>query len=289
VADSLIARLGAWLDGYETHSRSSFELYGSGPVVGSLAAVEISSSEAQALSPEWNQHLVFDAFGMSIFRLHAAADHLHTLSLALGPPPMVFSVFTLARAVLEIGARAWWLLDPTIGARERAARHLTENLYSFWETAQLGDQMADGGTPQDRIARTIEWAEQNAFTVKSAKGRATSIDEARPSATSLMDQMLPDLGPAAFKGWSAVAHVTTGGMVSAFNFTTSDDGTGSDPSIRSDAIANVIFTVLFAYEKAFGRAVEVLGWDTSVWLGWSTKIKGEMIEMHHAIASLEPD
>ena len=54
----------------------------------------------------------------------AAGDHLKALARILTPPVLTASPWTVTRTVLEATARASWLLNPSLSATERMARHL---------------------------------------------------------------------------------------------------------------------------------------------------------------------
>ena len=49
----------------------------------------------------------------------------------------------LARPAIEIGATAWWLMEPGIGVRRRTSGHLVLNLISVCRAAQVADELGD--------------------------------------------------------------------------------------------------------------------------------------------------
>jgi hypothetical protein len=44
---------------------------------------------------------------------------------------------------MEIGATAWWLMEPGIGVRRRTCRHLVLSLISTRRAAQVAEELGD--------------------------------------------------------------------------------------------------------------------------------------------------
>jgi hypothetical protein len=87
------------------------------PAAGDVRAVASADSESMTKAYEYTMLL-----------LASASDHLRAIADLLAPKHGFLPSFTLARALLEASARAWYLLDPDIGCDERLRRYVNERL-----------------------------------------------------------------------------------------------------------------------------------------------------------------
>lgn len=87
----------------------------------------------------------------------ACAHHLQALPDLLEPPLPVLADLTVARAVLETAARAWWLYDPEVEPLDRLGRAWTERLYALTERDKLlrsfNTEPDDGGAVKAQATR----------------------------------------------------------------------------------------------------------------------------------------
>src|SRR5829696_868557 len=97
------------------------------PTENSIAERQIAQ-EQHKLVASWSATPVELSFATAEEHIGHAQDHLLALQRLLPPPFQVFPICTLARSALEASARAWWLLDPSISARKRVARTMTDRL-----------------------------------------------------------------------------------------------------------------------------------------------------------------
>jgi hypothetical protein len=284
--DQVLGRLRTWLDGYANHAESTVV---AGHVPGSLAAGEIESPEAAELAPEWEPSMVSNTFGWAIMRMLAVMDHLRSLSRLLAPPPALFATYSVGRAVLDLTARIYWLLDPELGLLRRAERHISEDyLYSFWELQNAGVALSDGSTTESRIERCLDWAETHhlEFDPGNGRRRAPWIGKPRPSITRLVNEMVPGPGDGpgleqAYRIWAGKSHGTIAGFAPALVAAT-DPSTGERlvqaRVTRQDVVQIAAFSTL-SFRTMFDRAVDVFGWDREVWESWDTHAISDLIAM----------
>jgi hypothetical protein len=284
--DRVLGRLRTWLDGYSNHAETTV---GAGAVLGSLAAAEVESPEAAELAPEWESSMVYNAFGWATLRIVAAVDHLRSLSRLLAPPPAIFATYSVGRAVLELTARVYWLLDPELGVRARAARHISEDLlYSFWEVQRAGVGLSDGATTESRIELCLDWAETHGFEFDRGDGRrrAPWIGERRPFATRLVNEMAPGHGDGpglgqAYQIWAGKSHGTAAGyapsLVPAANPSTGERVTQA--RVTDQDLVQIVGVSILSFKAMFDRAVDVFGWDRGVWESWDTHAMRDLIAL----------
>lgn len=256
------------IEGTARITSSLHEHHGSDPVPGSEAAGELAPRNEASLAAPWMERPIYDALGMASLTATAAMDSLHALHRAMGPPwPLAFAPWGIARTALELAARAWWRLEPGIGYRGRVARGMTEKLYAFWETQQLGARLVDGGDAGERIERTVEWARDHDFNVvRVRKPSLWAVEEPRPSSTDVATGLFgDDFGRIAFKVGSQFIHGNVSGLLSRLVATGNDR---ADVTISNAELANIGFTVVLGYSRMLDRMVRLYGWDLSIWGGW---------------------
>jgi hypothetical protein len=130
------------LRGFANCAESYQRLHHYLPAPGSVAAREIAAGGS----------LATDTLSFAAMVLGGAHDHVIGLENLLAAQSSVYAPHTVARALLEGAARAWWLLDPVIEGRERACRVLTERLASLHEAAKI-ERVATEGAGQSTTAR----------------------------------------------------------------------------------------------------------------------------------------
>jgi len=92
------------------------------PAWQSDAARELSNSEVRADGSPWGDEPVRTAYAAAAVFLLTATDSLRALADSANVLTTTYTSGVLARAVMEAGAQAWWLLEGGIGARRRVIR-----------------------------------------------------------------------------------------------------------------------------------------------------------------------
>lgn len=148
----------------------------------------------------------------SLYRMHAAADHLGALARTLQWPPKLFGPVVVARASLEAAARVQWLCAPDVSLPQRFARHAIERLegLDWW-----ADRASDAPGSEDREARRELFEEllADVYQVevrRSRRGRLIEVGgERTPTWTRLVSELLEgpgNPGRSVYQRFAAVAH-----------------------------------------------------------------------------------
>jgi hypothetical protein len=197
----------------------------------------------------------------TILLLASASDHLRAIADLLGHRHGFFPNFSLARAVLEAAARAWYLLDPEIDCDERLRRYLNERLVSLqeqvWLLTNIGDATDD---KRAEITEILLTAELHGYPVRRSSGRPSSIGlQRRPTTAALIHELIPDptgtmAGKALYQVMSAVVHAAPHALTKEVFETDEPEGDlfGTDV---------VMVIALFVFIEAAFRALDQLGWD----------------------------
>lgn len=255
------------LRGFANCAESYQRLHHYLPVPGSVAAREIEAGGS----------LATDTLSSAAMVLGGAHDHVIGLENLLAAQSSVYAPHTVARALLEGAARAWWLLDPAIDGRERACRGFTERLASLHEAAKI-ERVATGGTGQATTARihhVADLARHHGLQVlNDDRGRPAAVGAPRLSATVLVARLLDGrdgdkvFGEVAFRAWSGATHGMLWSLTASLD--PQPDPTGQHQLIAHrrmtlDAVEQLTAIAAMAFGEAFNREVEVYGWDRREW------------------------
>lgn len=93
------------------------------PAWRSEAADELRNAEAGP-GGAWGENPVRTAYAAASTFVFAAVDCLDAMADSANLLTTLFVPHVLARAAMEAGAQAWWLLEPKIGARNRVIRSI---------------------------------------------------------------------------------------------------------------------------------------------------------------------
>jgi hypothetical protein len=211
-----------------------------------------------------HQH-VLDAVSIAAFRMAAADDHLLAVSRLVPHPSAVYSIYTLARTVAEVSARAWWLLDPSIGSGGRAERGLAERIYGITEAGKLPIE----GIAEHTRARVAELRR-----LAQAEGLSISREHKSPGGGEVLRELMGrdeesrSLGDHTYKLLSAFTHGTSYALQQLIHRDTirgsEIDGMGQvqvGTSASKEAVA--LLMAFLPYMEATQRQSVLHGWDAS--------------------------
>ncbi|MET8592868.1 hypothetical protein [Streptomyces sp. NPDC005078] len=194
------------------------------PVAGSPAALECAT---EPLAGPWGDTPTADANTSVLLQVTAAMDHLLGLETLLTGPSL-YAPFTVARSVIDIASQAWHQLEPGIGGKERALRHINSRLRSLWEQTKLveDDSRAEAqkirNDAQQRINVIVSCAQMHHLAVRSPNDRrraptvGTPLKSTTVLANACVSDTVPNLGAAFWRFTSAITHGQAHGLMSAF-------------------------------------------------------------------------
>lgn len=246
------------------------------PTPGSRAAVEVAEEPAYA------EHVggrpVVNARQMGSIQLAAAADHLGAMCRVLElEATVLYADKVLARAGIEAAARAFWLLDPSIDARTRVARGLSER---FHDTYQAGQLLGD----EDRTERMadrealLQRASTAGFKCFTPRKNPAYVEHERPGATAVMKQLLDadpisdvhdSLGAGTQRYLSTFVHATMVGLhsvISVEDVIDVGDGVSSAPLVSNSAtVVSLLALCSLAWTSAATPYLSYMGWSDADW------------------------
>jgi hypothetical protein len=206
---------------------------------GSPAVLELQQDDD--LAGEWGARPVHDAHLAAISPTMAVMDHLDSLGLLLSSPGGLMASHTVARSVLDIATKPWFLLEPDIGVRERVRRYMNYRLLSLKEQSLM---VGNGQTTEaeavrqrlrERTERILRAARHHGFSVKGKiadKVRPCYLGPHQvPSTTEMASDVIApggQLGALLWRATSAVAHGQTHGLLMFYTDAPGAPVTGPD-------------------------------------------------------------
>ena len=254
---------------------------------GSTLAIELANAESGPGGP-WGSGPVKTAVSIGGLYLHTARDHLSSLSKLIDPPTTALGWALPSRAVLEGAARAWWLLDPTIGVRRRVARSMTERLDTL--NSIIAMQRAFDGEPQaeqiDRREALLAEADGLGLEqIESPKKRLPDGfgSERRPGLVEMLRKFSSAHEAPAGEGiarfLSAFVHSSTHGTLQVWTAEAGVDDVHpfddddpdmkiAGPQLPFNLVGSAAFAALRGYFDAAESEADLYGWDRDVLSSW---------------------
>ncbi len=169
-----------------------------------------SQAEAERLefvSPE----SVKTAYSQANVLIEAAGDHLNAFARVLKEPALTIAPWNCVRAVLETSAIAAWILDPTIGAKDRVSR-----CFAFRYEGLVQQLKFARACKEESLIDVVDAAEKRITEVEAKalaqgfgcvtnnKGERIGIAERMPSNTEIVRNVLDQ--ETNYRLLSAIAH-----------------------------------------------------------------------------------
>lgn len=128
------------------------------PAWQSEAADELGNSEVGTGGAAWGENPIRTAYAAAAVFLLTATDCLRAMADSVNLLTTTYTSGVLARAAMESGSQAWWLLEGDIGARRRVIRSILIRASSArWldkavKTADPAGKTSDYGEDPGRVA-----------------------------------------------------------------------------------------------------------------------------------------
>jgi hypothetical protein len=94
------------------------------PAADSEAFAELVSGQVGEDGQPWGDDVPRTPYAAASLLMTGVLDNLGSIRQLIGDPMPAVGPTLIARSAMEIGATAWWLMEPGIGARRRTCRQL---------------------------------------------------------------------------------------------------------------------------------------------------------------------
>jgi len=266
------------------------------PAEGSTA-----SRELEAATSAFQRESLKSAYHLGNMRLNAVEDFLSGWAATIAAPAVVYTPLVVIRSAFEVGARAWWLLDPGIPAVERVRRLTVDRLESLYQQLRgLGPRFVTDEMP--RALALAQEAEDHGIAVAWGKTEIAGVrfpkptDKAMPTLTELANAMLasPDNAPPSGRLIYSVLSGFSHGEIYALTHVMEDisptEGVEglwgrAEATARHDAQYGSV--AVLAYMKAGYAQEQLHQWDPRLVLPWASQV-GDLLSALSEIMRVDP-
>lgn len=244
-------------------------------VPGSRSEGERAFVDAVGTAAEWERG-VNTAYAAARLGLVSMGEHSLCLARLITDPEVgvhgLLGAEVLSRSALEVGARAAWILDPMITARERVARYSVEEFNSASEYDRIMALDA-GGAPSPDSQKAVQTfkdlCESLGLKVQLNRKRWTyEVDELeRPTATKAVTDLVA-LTPyrldktIVYSLLSGATHGSTHSLLRSYERagTTAESEILMERVVDQRLIESVVGITMMSYIAILRRIVELTGW-----------------------------
>jgi len=211
------------------------------------------------------------AYSQGTILIEVAADYVFAVTRTITEPAQTIAPWTCARGVLEASALALWLLDTTIGAKERVSRSLAFRYEGFEQQRKFAQSTNKKFNPQIVTSRIIEVEllalELGYEKVLDKNGKRNGIGQTMPFITDLVTKILKKEQD--YRLLSAMVHAHPWALQN-FGFTkTHDDqmilenvkGSYFEKHISADSIFFLCITAITSLSQALLMNFSLFGYD----------------------------
>ena len=167
-----------------------------------------NSRASQEIEQHKNPGLMRAVFSQGNMLIEVAADQLIAFTRSISEPILTISPWTCVRAIIESGAIAAWLLDPTIDNETRIQRSFSFRYEGLNQQAKYG-RSTDGKLQIKEVLTRINELENRALELGYEKvinknGKRIGIAMQMPPTTQLVKENLNQ--ESAYRLLSSIAH-----------------------------------------------------------------------------------
>ena len=221
--------------------------------------------------------------------LFAAGQYVGSLAQLFTDEMALFGFQAAARSLVEVTARAWWILSPEIDIRERLARSFVEQWYSLQELAKV--DIAAGRPKAENGARALKFRADAALLgideKRDKNGHLIGFGGlTRPASTTLIPKFLGSFGQAQGELWyrfvSGVTHSALFGVMNYVDTSQADTQTGLlklAPRLPVIAVVNIGVLAVTAYLGAIERHATLYGRDSEQLHGMRMTAVAELFDL----------
>jgi hypothetical protein len=257
------------------------------PAPGSEASTELASELVRQDGQPWGETVPRTSYALASLLMTGVMDNLGSIRQLIGDPMPAIGPTVIARSALEIGAAAWWLLEPEIGARRRTCRQLVLSLISARRAAQVAEELRDDGARDEGLAQEGRVLAQIAdLAISPPEGSRYKPDiegEVFPDATGLTAEMLKPCYPGLagtssfYRSYSAVLHGQIYGLMNFMTPAVQQDGSILlSWQLRGSVLYGAVEIALLSFREPFKRITKHMGWGSIEYDLWSSRVGGSL-------------
>jgi hypothetical protein len=249
----------------------------------SEASRELTSLPTGWDGSPWDEDTARSTYAAASLLMTGVIDNLGSIRGLIGEPMPAIGPRVLTRSAMEIGATAWWLMEPAIGVRHRTCRHLVLSLISSRRAAQVADELGNPDGIKDahhRESQLTDVIRDLAIPLPTGSHFSPVIEgEELPVATKLTADMLrpcyPGLVEAKFfyRTYSAVLHGQLYGLMNFMTPSIRPNGkTLLSWQLRGSELYRDVELALLSFREPFKRINQHMNWGRIEYDLWQARV-----------------
>ena len=253
------------------------------PAPDSEASRELASRPSRQDGNPWDEDIVRSAYAAVSILMTGVLDNLGSIRGLLGEPMPAMGPRVLARSAMEIGATAWWLMEPGIGVRRRTCRHLVLSLISTRRAAQVAEELGEPDGIRDarnREEHVTDLIRDLAIDLPIGNRYRPVVEgEQLPEATGLTAAMLKPCYPGLtetrvfYRTYSAVLHGHLYGLMNFMRPGVQLDGTTLlSWQLRGSDLYRDVELALLSFREPFKRINQHMNWGRIEYDLWHLRV-----------------
>jgi hypothetical protein len=257
------------------------------PAPDSEASTELASGQVRQDGQPWGETVLRTPYALASLLMTGVMDNLGSIRQLIGDPMPAIGPTVIARSAMEMGAAAWWLMEPGIGARRRTCRHLVLSLISARRAAQVAEELRDEEARAEGLAqegRMLALIADLAVSPPAGSAYKPVIEgEGFPEATGLTAAMLQPCYPGLagtgsfYRSYSAVLHGQVYGLMNFMTPAVQDDGRILlSWQLRGSVLYGAVEVALLSFREPFKRISQHMGWGCIEYDQWLTRVSNSL-------------
>ena len=259
------------------------------PAPDSEASAELASRQIGQDGQPWSEDVLRTPYALASLLMTGVLDNLGSIRQLISDPMPAIGPTVIARSAMEIGATAWWLMQPEIGARRRTCRQLVLSLVSARRAAQVAEELRDDESREEGLAQEDRvLAQITGLAISPPEGpryKPVIEGESLPEATEITATMLEPCYPALtgtrsfYRSYSAVLHGQVYGLMNFMTPAIQADGTILlSWQLRGSVLYGAVEVALLSFREPFKRINQQMGWGRLEYDLWHARA-GRALEM----------
>ena len=253
------------------------------PAPSSEASAELSSVQARQDGQPWSEGVLRTPYAAANLLMTGVLDNLGSIRQLIDDPMPAIGPTVIARSAMEIGATAWWLMEPGIGARRRTSRQLLLSLISARRAAQVAEELRNDKVRMEGLAQegsVLAQIRDLAIAQPTGSRYRPAIEgESLPEATDLTARMLEPCYPGLagttsfYRSYSAVLHGQLYGLMNFMTAAIQDDGNVLlSWQLRGSVLYGAVEVALLSFREPFKRINQHMGWGRLEYDLWLSRV-----------------
>lgn len=220
--------------------------------------------------------IALPGYEIAAAQIAAAEDHMDTMAHLLIKRKGHISPLVLARAAIEAGSRAAYIIDPEVPEKDRASAVLGERIHELQQTLRLIRAHDPNGTSPEAQA-DLAGTERSIEVLKAFAAERDLTKPGRPTFTFVVKRTLSSatddssMATTAVAAYSALAHASPDMLLTHTVDRSNPEWAPFEVGLTTPNVGflfDSVLAVMLAFTAAVNHQVRAYGWPSEGWSSW---------------------